>query len=417
MKIAVIGAGIIGVTTAYELACDGHEVVVMERRGSAAEEASFAPAGLVSTGDVLPWVAPGLPAAMLKQLFGRHAPARLGLPLSLSELKWMWQWLKACKLENYLANRAGMQGLSIYSQERLRYLTADLKLEYDRSDGQLLLLRTEQDSKRIQPTLQALRESGVPFKELGPLETHAVENALNTRTPLFGSIHLPQDEVGNCRQFALLLKNEAQRRGVKFLFSTTVTELTQGPRLRVRVEGDTTEHLFDAAVICAGLDSTALLTPLKLKIPLMAVSGYSLSAQIREPLNAPQSAVIDEHFKVSISRLGNRIRVAGTAEMGGLQEKKKPATVHTLYKVLNEWFPGAANLSTGVQEWKGARPMLPDGPPLIGSSGMTGIWLNLGHGDRGWALSCGSARAVADLVGGRTPELDMNRFNLSRFLK
>ena len=417
MKIAVIGAGIIGVTTAYELACDGHEVVVMERRGSAAEEASFAPAGLVSTGDVLPWVAPGLPAAMLKQLFGRHAPARLGLPLSLSELKWMWQWLKACKLENYLANRAGMQGLSIYSQERLRYLTADLKLEYDRSDGQLLLLRTEQDSKRIQPTLQALRESGVPFKELGPVETHAVENALNTRTPLFGSIHLPQDEVGNCRQFALLLKNEAHRRGVKFSFSTTVTQLSHGPSVRVRVAGETSDRHFDSAVVCAGIDSTRLLAPLKLKIPLMAVSGYAISTQIREPLNAPQSAVIDEHHKVAISRLGNRIRVAGTAEIGGPAGKKNPDTLKTLYKVLNEWFPGAANLSSGVQEWKGARPLLPDGAPVLGFSGHPGIWLNLGHGANGWTLSCGSARAVADLVSGQAPSLDLSGFSVARLSK
>lgn len=414
MKIAVIGAGIIGVTTAYELASDGHEVVVLERRGAAAEEASFATAGLVATGYVAPWAAPGLPLTVIKQLFSRHAPVRLGLPLSSGALKWVWQWFRACKRETYLINGAAMQGLALYSKERLHHLTADLKLEYDRSEGQLVLLRTEHDSKLIQPSLQVLRDAGLAFKALNAQETQAIETALNTETPLFGSIHFPDDEVGNCRQFALLLKNEAQRRGVKFRFGTTVTQITHGPSVRVRVAGEAAEQNFDAAVICAGLDSTRLLTPLNLKIPMMAVSGYSISAHIRESLNAPQSAVMDEHYKVSISRLGNRVRVAGNAEIGGSPEKKRLASLQTLYKVLNDWFPGAANLSNGVQEWKGARPMLPDGPPVVGPSGLPGIWLNLGHGASGWTLSCGSARAVADLVSGRTPDFDIGRFNVAR---
>ena len=417
MKIAVIGAGIIGVTTAYELVCDGHEVVVLERRGAAAEEASFATAGLVSTGYVSPWAAPGLPTAVLKQLFSRHTPVRLALPLSLRELKWIWHWAQASQVETYLANRAPLQQLALYSQNRLHQLTSDLKLEYDRSDGQLVLLRTEQDSQLIQSSLQALRDADVPFKELNPQETHAIESALNTHTPLFGSVHFPQDEVGNCRQFALLLKNEAQRRGVKFSFNTTVTRLTHGHGVRVSVAGEAADQPFDAAVVCAGIDSTRLLAPLKLKIPLIAVSGYSISTQIREPLNAPQSAVIDEHHKVAISRLGNRIRVAGTAEIGGPAGKKNPDTLKTLYKVLNEWFPGAANLSSGVQEWKGARPMLPDSTPVLGFSGHPGIWLNLGHGANGWTLSCGSARAVADLVNGRKPSLDLSRFSVTRLSK
>lgn len=414
MKIAVIGAGIIGVTTAYELACDGHEVVVLERRGAAAEEASFATAGLVSTGYVSPWAAPGLPAAVLKQLFSHHAPARLTLPLALSELKWIWHWVQASQMDVYMAHRAQLQQLALYSQSWLHHLTLHLKLEYDRSEGQLVLLRSEKDRQLMQPSLQALRDADMPFKELGPQETYAIESALNTHTSLFGSIHFPQDEVGNCRQFALLLKNEAQRRGVKFSFNTTVTQLTHGPSVRVSVAGETSDRHFDSAVVCAGIDSTRLLAPLKLKIPLMAVSGYAISTQIREPLNAPQSAIIDEHHKVTISRLGNRIRVAGTAEIGGPMGKKNPATLKTLYKVLNQWFPGAANLSSGVQEWKGARPMLPDGMPVLGFSGHPGIWLNLGHGANGWTLSCGSARAVADLVSGRAPSLDLSRFSVAR---
>ncbi len=414
MKIAVIGAGIIGVTTAYELASDGHEVVVIERRGASAEESSFAPAGLVTTGYITPWTSPSLPLTMIKQLLGRHSPVRLTLPLSLTEIKWAWRWFQNSKLETYQATRAQMQRLAIYSRERLHHLTADLKLEYDRSDGHLVLLRSEQDSQSIQPSLQALRDVGVPFKELSSQETQAIESALNTHTPLFGSVHLPHDEIGNCRQFALLLKNEAQRLGVRFSFNTTVTKITHGQSVRVNVAGETAEHYFDAAVVCAGFDSVELLAPLKLKIPMMAVSGYSISAPIREPLNAPQSAVTDEHHKVSISRLGNRVRVSGHAEVGRPQERKDPAALQSLYKVLNDWFPGAANLYSGVQIWKGARPMLSDGAPILGASGLPGIWLNLGHGASGWTLSCGSARAVADLISSQGTDLDIGRFSIAR---
>jgi D-amino-acid dehydrogenase len=153
---------------------------------------------------------------------------------------------------------------------------------------------------------------------------------------------------------------------------------------------------------------------LGLKIPLAAVYGYSVSATIREPLNGPRSAVMDEHYKVAISRLGNRVRVAGSAEIGGSPDKKRANSLQLLYKVLHDWFPGAANLSNGVQEWKGARPMLPDGPPILGASGIAGLWLNLGHGSSGWALSCGSARVLADLLGGRAPDLDVTGFGVER---
>ena len=174
---------------------------------------------------------------------------------------------------------------------------------------------------------------------------------------------------------------------------------------------------FEAVVVCGGVDSAALLRPLGLRIPLAAVYGYSISAPIRDPLNAPRSALMDERYKVAITRMGNRVRVAGSAEIGGLPEKKRPASIQTLYKVLHDWFPGAAQLANtgaGVQEWKGARPMLPDGPPMIGATGIPGVWINLGHGSSGWALACGSARVVADLMGGHEPEVDIEGLGIER---
>ena len=417
MKIAVIGAGIIGITTAYELAVDGHEVTVFERRGAAAEETSFANAGVVAPGSVTPWAAPGMPGKVLGNLLSRHAAIKLSLPLSGGDLVWMWKWWRACKLETYLANRARLQRLAFYSRERLHHLTTELQLEYDRSDGYTVLLRSEKDGRLMQPGLQVLREAGVAFSEINAEAVRKIEPAINPDTEFLGGIHLPNDEVANCRQFALLLKDKARDMGVDFQFNTTVAQLNPGNAASVLIAGENTPRQFDRAVMCAGLASGALLKPLGLNIPMTAVYGYSISAPIREALNAPRSALMDERYKVAISRLGNRVRVAGGAEIGGHLRKHRASSIQTLYKVLHDWFPGAAqNANTGasVQVWKGARPMLPDGPPLIGDSGIAGLWLNLGHGSSGWALSCGSARALADVIAGKAADIDMDGLGVAR---
>ena len=417
MKLAVIGAGIIGITTAYELAADGHEVTVFERCSAAAEETSFANAGVVAPGYVTPWAAPGMPGKVFSHLFGRHAPVKISLPLSASELAWMWKWYQACKLPTYLVNRARMQRLAFYSRERLHQLTAALQLDYDRSAGYMVLLRTDKDHQLVQPGLQVLRDAGVPFGEITASQARSIEPALNLEMPLAGAIHLPDDEVANCRQFALLLKNEAQRLGVKFEFNQAVGQLNPAQPASLSIAGEATPRRFDSIVMCAGLASARLLQPLGLNIPMVAVYGYSISAPIREPLNAPRSALMDERYKVAISRLGQRVRVAGSAEIGGSLGVKRAASIQTLYKVLHDWFPGAvqhAPLGAHVQEWKGARPMLPDGPPVIGNSGIAGVWLNVGHGSSGWAMSCGSARVLADLIARKNPDIDMEGLGIAR---
>lgn len=418
MKIAVIGAGIIGVTTAHELAADGHDVTVLEQRSAVAEETSFANAGVVAPGYVTPWAAPGMPGKVLSYLFSAHAPVRVTWPLSGHELAWIWKWWRACTLPQYTANRQRLQRLAFYSRERLHGISTELKLEYDRADGYMVLLRSAKDHTLVQPSLQVLRDAGVSFKEIDAHAARAIEPALHPDTPLHGAIHLPDDEVGNCRQFALLLKNHLQDRGVKFRFNTTVSALDKSSPATLLIangqSGQPEAEAFDAVVVCAGLDSARLLRPLGLKLPLAAVHGYSVSAQIREPLNAPRAALMDERYKVAISRLGQRVRVAGSAEIGGRPAQQRDAALQTLYKVLQDWFPGAAQLSSGVQRWKGARPMLPDGPPLLGASGTPGVWLNLGHGSSGWALSCGSARAVADLIQGRDPGIDLEGLGIGR---
>ncbi len=412
MKIAVIGAGIIGVTTAYELACDGHEVTVLEQRGAAAEESSFANAGLVTTGRLATWSAHPLATRLVQQMFGRNAALTVALPLSSKDLSWVWECYRARQSASHSLHWTRLQQLALYSRERLHQITTNLNFEYQRSDGCMVLMRSERDRNAIQPGLQMLRDCGVTFKELTPSEARKIESALNPDTTFFGAIYLPNDEVGNCRQFALMLKNTAQRINVKFLFNTTVTRIHPNGGIAISVGGENPPHQFDACVMCAGLASARLLAPLGLKIPLRAVHGYSVSAAVREPLNAPRSAVIDERYKVIITRLGNRVRVAGSAEFGGSPDRKNAKALQNLYQVLHDWFPGAAKLSGGVQEWKGASPMLPDGQPMVGASGVAGLWLNLGHGFNGWTLSCGSARVLADLIIGKTPSLDISQVEI-----
>ena len=425
MRIAVIGAGIVGVTTAYELAADGHEVIVYERHASVAAQTSYANAGVLAPGYVTPWAAPGMPWKVVSQLFGRHAPVRFAGPSALRQLPWMWQWWRACRRPVHLANRSAMQRLAHFSRERQAGLTRLLSLDFERSSGYMVLLRTARETAMAQGGLSLLRELEVAHELVDAQRAREIEPALNAATPLHAAIHLAQDGAGNCRQFAHLMKAEAQRLGAEFRFEHAVQRIIPGARPQLvlsleRAHGDTLfepPSPFDAIVVCAGQDAPQLLAPLKLKLPIAPVWGYSVTAPLRrlDALHetAPQSAVMDERYKVAITRMGQRVRVAGSAEIGGTATVFNDAALRTLYRVLDDWFPGAAQMSQ-AQIWKGARPMLPDGPPILGASPVPGVWLNVGHGASGWALSCGSARIVADLLAQRTPAIDLARLDLSR---
>lgn len=422
MRIAVIGAGIIGVTSAHELAADGHEVTVYERHAAVASETSFANAGVVAPGYVTPWAAPGMPLKVLRHLFGRHAPVRFGGANALAQLPWMWRWWRACRPAVYQANRGHMYQLARYSSQHLHALTQVLQLEYEQTRGLLVLLRSARDLDQAQASLRMLAELQVGFELLDAAQCRRLEPGLNADMPLQAGVSLPRDEVGNCRQFAHLLKAQAQRLGTRFLFQHDVRALRPGSAPKVVASdlsaagpghggrgGRIVEADFDAVLVCAGHQARRLLKPLGLKLPIAPVYGYSVTAPLSlgelPTAVGPRGAVMDEKFKVAISRLGQRIRVAGSAEIGGQPQQLNAAALATLYKVLDDWFPGAARLSQ-ASAWKGARPMLPDGPPVLGRSRVPGIWLNLGHGSSGWALSCGSARLVADLLAGREPAID-----------
>jgi D-amino-acid dehydrogenase len=417
MRIAVVGAGVVGVTCAYELAALGHSIIVYERRGSVAAETSYANAGVVAPGYVTPWAAPGMPLKVLEQLLAQHAAVRLAGLSALRYLPWMWRWWRACQYNTYAANRSAMYALAQFSQQRLLELTRTLGLEYEQSAGYMVLLRDAAAIEAAQAGLTLLREWGVAHQLLDAEACRRIEPGLNPQTPLQAGIHLPGDGVGNCRHFTHLLRQQAQSQGARFVFDTAVRAVLPGSPPALQFQ-DGTRQDFDAVVICAGVQANALLKPLGLPLPLAPVFGYSITSPMRDSgpdvNRGPVSALMDERYKVAISRLGRRIRVAGSAELGGRPDRINPAPIRTLYRVLKDWFPDSMQLAN-VQHWKGARPMLPDGPPVLGASGVPGVWLNLGHGSSGWALACGSARVLAECVSGRDSPVDLSRLGPQRF--
>ena len=410
MKIAIVGAGIVGVTTAYELASDGHEVTVFEQRSAAAEEASFATAGLLAPHLLSPWAVPGFGHAL--RLMGPHATLRLSGGLSRANWAWLSRWRSATHASS--APAAALERLAQYSQSRLQALAQRHELDFEASEGRLVLLRTEQERAQLQPALQVLRDSGVALREIDADVARQIEPGLSPEAPLAGAIHLPDARAGNCRLFAQLLRQGTQGSGVHFAFNTRIDRIGTTP-VGVVVQGESDLRRFDAVVLCAGTASAALLPALGLRLPMAAVYGYSVSAPLRESTHAPQASVVDAAQQISITRLGQRVRIAGGAELAGADAEHHAATLQRLYRTLNDWFPGGAQLSSGVQVWRGARPLLPDGAPVVGASGVPGLWLNTGHGAGGWALACGSARALADLMAQRAPEVPLDGLGMRPF--
>ena len=412
MRIAVIGAGIVGVTTALELVSHGHDVVVFEKNTGIAQEASFATSGFIGPGLIHSWTTPGMAfRVMQKMILGSDAYSLHGI--SNIPLKWLWHWSSACKHTDFKLKIESLQRLAFYSQEVLKGISEQYGFQFELSQGSLLVCRQEKEMKQFQLQLDLMSDNGIAFKKLDPSETRSLEPALSEELPFYGSILFPNDEIANCRQFALLAKQQAVLMGADFRTGHEILPLSPQATHQVEVSGQPTES-FDHIVICAGIFSKSILKNLPIKLPSLAVHGYSLSAAVREHIDAPVYGIVDAKNHISIARTGQRIRVSGITEIG---VNKKPAyeCVQLLYKTLNDWFPGAAKTHEAVQVWRGTRDMLTDGLPILGHSGVPGIWLNTGHGNHGWASSCGSARAIADMVSGRGCEVDLKGLGIERF--
>jgi len=416
MKVIVLGAGVIGVATAHYLVEDGHEVTVIDRQAGPGRETSFANAGSVCPSYATPWAAPGMRWKALRWLLQKDAPLRVHLRLDPALLRWALSWLAHCSPERFAVNKPRMQRLSHYSLGCLQALRAATGIRYaETTRGVLQLLRTEAELAAADRHVRILAAAGIPHALLDPPKCIEVEPALaHAHVPFAGGVHLPRDESGDCHQFTERLAERAASRGARFRFGTVVE--------RIEVEGGdatgivTSEGTLraDRYVVALGVAATELLKPLGIRLPIQPVRGFSVTLPITRADRAPLASIIDEHTKVAITRLDDRLRAAGAAEIGSRSTEAPADRIRAILGSVRDLFPSAADFGT-VERWAGLRPMTPDGPPLLGPTRIANVLLNVGHGGQGWSMACGSGRAVADLVAGRRPEIDLDGLTLSRY--
>ncbi|PTD96886.1 D-amino acid dehydrogenase [Pseudothauera lacus] len=416
MHVLVLGSGVIGTTTAYYLARAGARVTVVDRQPAPAMETSHANAGQVSPGYSTPWAAPGIPLKAVKWLFQRHAPLAVRADGSLFQLRWMLAMLRNCTPAAYAVNKERMMRLSEYSRDCLRELRSSTGIHYEeRMRGTLQLFRSKAQLDAAARDIAVLEECGVPFELLDRDALAGAEPALaRVKHKLAGGLRLPNDETGDCALFTRHLAALAAEQGVVFRHGLAVDGFEmEGGRIRALRAAD--ERLeADRYVLALGSYSRPFLQPLGLDIPVYPVKGYSLTAALTDAAAAPLSTVLDETYKVAVTRFEQRIRVGGMAELAGFDLSLDARRRATLEMVADDLFPGSGDLPR-AEFWTGLRPMTPDGTPLVGPSGIPGLYLNTGHGTLGWTMACGSGRLLADLVCGRQPAIRADDLGVARY--
>ena len=417
MKILILGSGVVGTTSAYYLARAGHDVTVVDRQDGAALETSFANAGQISPGYAAPWAAPGVPLKAIKWMFEKHAPLAVRPDGTRFQLQWLWQMLSNCTTDRYAVNKARMVRLAEYSRDCFQELRADTGIEYEgRQGGTLQLFRSDAQLEGASKDIAVLEDAGVPYELLMPDDLARAEPALaNVKHKLTGGLRLPNDETGDCQLFTNRLAKMAEALGVKFRYGVSIDalEVASGRISGVRC-GDETLRA-DSYVVALGSFSTQLLNKI-VKIPVYPLKGYSITVPIVDASNAPISTVLDETYKIAVTRFDDRIRVGGMAEVVGYNRDLNPARRATLEMVVNDLFPGAGDTAS-ASFWTGLRPMTPDGTPIVGKTSLPNLFLNTGHGTLGWTMSCGSGQLLADLMSGRRPAIQSDDLSVSRYLK
>ncbi|HHQ1841779.1 TPA: D-amino acid dehydrogenase [Acinetobacter baumannii] len=415
MRVIVLGSGVIGVASAYYLARQGAEVTVLDRQSGPAEETSFGNAGQISPGYSTPWAAPGIPFKAVKWMFQHHAPLAINLDGSMWQLQWMAQMLKNCNPQSYAVNKERMMRVAEYSRDCLRELRKDTGIHYEnRAKGTLQLFRKEAQMEAVQRDISVLEECGVSYELLNGNELGRVEPALaNAQDKLVGGLHLPNDETGDCYLFTNALAQIAKELGVSFQFNQNVEKLiVEGDQIKgVQVNGKVLTA--DRYVLAFGSYSRDFLKPLDLQLPVYPVKGYSLTIPIVDPAFAPQSTVLDETYKIAITRFDQRIRVGGMAELSGFNLGLNEDRRATLQMVTQDLFPGGDMEQASF--WTGLRPMTPDSTPIIGATRFKNLFLNTGHGTLGWTMACGSGKLISDIVLNHKTDISTDGLSIQRY--
>lgn len=418
MKVMVLGAGVIGTCSAWYLAQAGFEVTVVDRQSGAAAETSYGNAGQISPGYASPWAAPGVPLKALKWLFSKHAPLAIRPGLDPQQYLWLAQMLRNCTADRYAINKARMVRLSEYSRDSLNQLAAQTGIDYEgRQLGTIQLFRTQAQLDDAAKDIAVLQQYGVPYELLDRAGVVAYEPALaNASASLVGGLRLPNDQTGDCNLFTQRLAALAQQAGVQFRFGQDIESLHgDGARITgARINGQL--EMADRYVLALGSYSPRLLAPLGIRLPVYPLKGYSLTVPITDAASAPMSTILDESYKVAITRFDHRIRVGGMAEVSGFDTTLQPRRRATLEKVVNDLYPQGGDMAQ-ASFWTGLRPATPDGTPVVGATSLSNLFINTGHGTLGWTMACGSGRYLADLMARRQPQISSEGLDISRYHK
>lgn len=418
MRVLVMGGGVIGTTSAYYLARAGFEVVVVDRQPAVAMETSFANAGQVSPGYASPWAAPGVPLKAIKWLLQRHAPLAIKLTGDIQQYLWMAQMLRNCTAARYAVNKERMVRLSEYSRDCLDELRAETGIDYEgRQRGTTQLFRTQAQLDAAAKDIAVLQASGVPYELLDRAGIARAEPALaKVADKLSGALRLPNDQTGDCQLFTTKLAEMARELGVEFRFNQDIQRLEySGDRLDgVWIDGRL--ETADRYVLALGSYSSQMLKPLGIRAPVYPLKGYSLTVPISDPSMAPVSTVLDETYKVAITRFDQRIRVGGMAEIAGHDLSLDPRRRETLEMIVGDLFPLGGD-PANAELWTGLRPATPDGTPIIGATAYRNLFLNTGHGTLGWTMACGSGRLLADLLAKKRTQISTDGLDISRYGK
>ena len=407
MRIAVLGAGVIGVSTAWQLAKDGHEVVVVDREAEAANFTSFGNAGLVSTGHAYAWASPRAPGLMWRSLLARDQAIVLRPRFDPRQWRWLLGFLGQCTSERARINTINKARLCRYSQSVLGEVVAETGLAYDRGSGGILYFyRSAASFEGAAAKAELLRSQGVEIEALDQAATIARDPGLAAAaSQIAGALYVPTDESGDCRKFTQGLAAACAARGVALRWNTKVTGLEVANGEVARALTDRGPIAADAFVVCLGVYAPHLLDPLGIPLPIYPVKGYSLTIPATDSAALPRIGGVDEDNLLAYCPMGDRLRVTATAEIAGYSNAHQPADFATMTERARKLFPAGLDYGN-LSRWAGLRPMTPTGMPVIDRSPYANLWLNTGHGHIGWTMASGSARILADLVAQRVPAID-----------
>jgi len=411
MQVIVLGAGVVGVTSAWYLAEDGHDVTVVDRQPAAGLETSFANGGQISVSQAEPWSNPEAPRKILEWLGDEEAPLLFRPIASLRQWEWGLRFLYECLPARTRDNTAQILRLAVYSGSQLKALRARTGVRYDHLERGILQLYFDPAEFEVaKERAELIRRGGVDLQVKTPEQCVEIEPALATSkvTPV-GATYAPTDESGDAHLFTRNLAELCAARGVSFAYETIVESIeADSERVRaVRVShaGDKQRLTADAVLVCLGVQSPFLLEPLAIRIPIYPIKGYSVTMPVAGHVGAPTVCITDEGHKIGVLRIGDRLRGAGTAELCGYDTSINAARCGAIIRRLRELFPDGGDFDQ-AQSWAGLRPATPGNVPIIGRTRLPNLFLNAGHGTLGWTLCAGSGRAIADIIGGRKPEVD-----------